>query len=355
MRQLTYAQAIHEALDLALEKDERVFIIGEGVTDPKGVFGTTTGLQEKFGHHRVMDMPVSENGMTGICIGAAISGMRPVLVHARVDFSLYSFDQIANTAAKWWYMFGGKQSVPIVIRMIIGRGWGQGAQHSQSLQALFAHIPGLKVVMPSSPADAKGLLLAAIEDPNPVVFIEHRWLHGISGDVPKRYYTEPIGVSRLIQKGRDVTIVALSHMAVESLRAARVLEEEGISVEVIDLRSVAPYDREAIVKSVQKTKRLLVADTAVARAGFSAEIISSVVESGAKLAHFPTRLTLPNVPAPTSWKLAEQYYPTYRDIIQRVMQMIGKKKPAIDRVLEKNKPPENIRSDVPDSSFTGPF
>lgn len=355
MRQLTYAQAIHEALDLALSRDPSVFIIGEGVPDPKGVFGTTTGLQEKYGEQRVMDMPVSENGMTGICIGAAIAGMKPVLVHARVDFSLYSFDQIANTAAKWWYMFGRKQSVPIVIRMIIGRGWGQGAQHSQSLQALFAHIPGLKVVMPASPADAKGLLLASIEDPNPVIFIEHRWLHGISGDVPKGYYTEQIGTSRLVRKGKDVTLVAISHMAVEALRAVQILEEEGISCELIDLRSVAPYDRLAIINSAKKTKRLLVADTAVSRVGFSAEIIASVVESGVQLVSPPIRLTLPNIPTPTSWKLAEHYYPTYLDIVERAMEMMGKKKPAIERAVEKNKPEKNIRSDVPDPSFTGPF
>lgn len=355
MRQLTYAAAIHEALDLALSRDPSVFVIGEGVPDPKGVFGTTTGLQQKYGEQRVMDMPVSENGMTGICIGAAISGMRPVLVHARVDFSLYSFDQIANTAAKWWYMFGGKQSVPIVVRMIVGRGWGQGAQHSQSLQALFAHIPGLKVVMPASPADAKGLLLAAIEDPNPVIFIEHRWLHGISGSVPPGYYTEEIGTSRLVHKGKDITIVALSHMVVESLRALQILEKEGISCELIDLRSVTPYDRTAIIRSTKKTKRLLVADTAVARAGFSAEIITSVVESGVPIVSPPVRVTLPTIPTPTSWKLAEQYYPTYVDIVEKVMGMMGKKKPAIDRVLEKNKPEKGVRSDVPDPSFTGPF
>src|SRR3989344_1474080 len=187
------AQAIREALDQSLAKDPRVFVVGEGVPDPKGVFGTSIGLREKYGKNRVWDMPVAENGMTGACIGAAISGMRPVLVHQRLDFALLSLDQIIKNAAKWFYMFGGQQSVPLVIRMVIGHGWGQGAQHSQNLQALFAHIPGLKVVMPATAHDAKGLLVASVRDNNPVIFLEHRWVHGVRGPVPEELYEIPLG------------------------------------------------------------------------------------------------------------------------------------------------------------------
>ena len=199
-REIKYFGAIREALDQSMQEDANIFIIGEGVPDPKGIFGTTSGLREKYGEKRVLDMPVSENALTGVCIGAALTGLRPVLMHQRVDFSLLSMDQIINNAAKWHYMFGGQLKVPLVIRMIIGRGWGQGAQHSQNLQALFSHIPGLKVVMPSTAYDAKGLLISSIKDNNPVIFLEHRWLHNISGFVPEESYTIPIGKGKIIGK-----------------------------------------------------------------------------------------------------------------------------------------------------------
>jgi len=199
-REIKYFGAIREALDQSMQEDANIFIIGEGVPDPKGIFGTTSGLREKYGEKRVLDMPVSENALTGVCIGAALTGLRPVLMHQRVDFSLLSMDQIINNAAKWHYMFGGQLKVPLVIRMIIGRGWGQGAQHSQNLQALFSHIPGLKVVMPSTAYDAKGLLISSIKDNNPVIFLEHRWLHNISGFVPEESYTIQKGKGKIIGK-----------------------------------------------------------------------------------------------------------------------------------------------------------
>ena len=193
IRQLRYCKAIHEALDLCLAHDPRVYLIGLGVPDPKGVFESTSGLQKKYGPNRVMDMPASENGITGIVIGSALVGMRPVLVHQRVDFAILSFDTLVNQAAKWHYMFGGKSSVPMVVRMIVGRGWGQGSQHAQSLQSWLAHVPGLKVIMPATPHDAKGMLISAIEDNNPVVCIEHRWLFNIEGPVPQGMYRVPLG------------------------------------------------------------------------------------------------------------------------------------------------------------------
>ena len=230
-RELKFFQAINEAIDLCMAKDPAVYIMGLGVPDPKGVFGSTLGLQGKYGSTRVMDMPTSENGMTGVAIGSALVGMRPIMTHQRIDFALLAMEQIVNQAAKWHYMFGGRMSVPLVIRMIIGRGWGQGSQHSQSLQSWFAHIPGLKVVMPTTPYDAKGLLISSIEDNNPVVFIEHRWLYNISGHVPEGVYRVPLGQARVIKKGNDLTIVATSYMTLEALRAAEMLTEDGIRAE----------------------------------------------------------------------------------------------------------------------------
>jgi pyruvate dehydrogenase E1 component beta subunit len=203
-RDITYAQAIREGLDNAMDRDSSVIVIGEGVPDPKAIFNTTAGLREKYGAQRVFDMPLSENGVTGICIGAALSGMRPVMIHQRIDFALLAMDQLVNNAAKWHYMFNGKASVPLVVRVIVGRGWGQGPTHSQNLQAWFAHIPGLKVVMPASAEDAKGLLLASIFDENPVLFLEHRWLHNLSGTVPEESFQIPIGNARIVRHGAAV-------------------------------------------------------------------------------------------------------------------------------------------------------
>lgn len=358
MRNLTYAQAINEAQEIALSRDPNVFVIGEGVPDAKGIFGTTIGLTQKF-PGRVLDMPVSENGMTGICVGAAISGMRPIMVHARMDFTLMSFDAIVNTAAKWYFMFGQKHSVPIVIRMVVGRGWGPGPQHAQSLQALYAHIPGLKVVMPSAPADAKGLLLASIADNNPVIFIEHRWLHGLTGNVPQGYAPTLIGTARIAQKGKDVTIVAASYMTIEAIRAAKALTGEGIHAEVVDLRSVRPLDRETILKSLKKTHRLIVADTGWKSFGIGAEIVAMVAESGVHLEVPPVRIALPDIPTPTSPALAADYYPTSVDILHRALVVCGRKASIISGVVKKytatitNAP--GFAPDQPDPTFTGPF
>lgn len=355
-RQITFAQAAHEALDIVLARDKSVFIIGEGVPDPKGIFGTTLGLAQKYGKDRVMDMPVSENGMTGVCIGAALHGMRPILIHQRLDFSLLSFDQIANVAAKWHFMFGGKKSVPLVIRMMIGRGWGQGSQHSQSLQALFGHIPGLKVVMPSSAHDVKGLLISAVFDNNPVIFIEHRWLYNILGDVAEGYYEEPIGEARIVKGGKDITLAASSYMVVEGLKAANMLEKEGISVELIDIRSIKPFDQKTVLSSVEKTGRLLAADTGHKSLGFGAEVIARVSELAFEdLRMAPRRVSIPDIPAPTSWKLAENYYPNYMDIASEILSMMGIGQMKVNSILKKYQPGGKIRSDVPDESFTGPF
>lgn len=350
------AAAIREAIDQLMKKDRSVFVVGEGVPDPKGVFGTTIGLREVYGKNRVWDMPLSENAMTGAVIGAAISGMKPILVHQRLDFALLSLDQIINNAAKWFYMFGGQQSVPLVIRMVVGHGWGQGAQHSQNLQALFAHIPGLKVVMPSQPADAKGLLVAAIQDPNPVIFLEHRWIHSAVGDVPEQLYVTPIGKAAITQKGSDITIVSSSYMALESLRAAQLLTKFGISAEVVDLRTIAPLDESTIIRSVKKTGRLLVVDSAWTNGGIAGEIIARVVTSNMNmLKAMPARIGLPDMPTPSSPGLTKHYYPNIETIMKSVCDMLKKDASPIKKILAEDPSIAGVPHDVPNASYMGPF
>lgn len=350
-RELRFAQAINEALDLCLAHDPTVYVMGLGVPDPKGVFGTTIGLREKHGDERVMDMPTSEGGMTGVAIGAALAGARPVMTHQRVDFALLAVEQIVNQAAKWHYMFGGAMRVPLVIRMIIGRGWGQGPQHSQSLQAWFAHVPGLKVVMPTTPHDAKGLLIASIEDDNPVIFIEHRWLHNIVGPVPEGLYRVPIGQARVVREGRDLTIIGMSYMTLEALRAAELLRADGVEAEVIDLRTLRPLDEALVLDAVRKTGRVVVTDTSWRTAGFAAEVVARIAEEAfADLKVPPRRVALPECPTPTTPALAGPFYPRAGHIVAAARELLGL---AVDGAL--TAPAAGARLDVPDPSFTGPF
>lgn len=351
-RQIKYVEAIREATELALAEDPRVIVIGEGVPDPKGIFGTTLGLQEKFGPERVLDMPLSEDGMTGVAIGAALNGLRPILTHQRLDFALLSMNQIVNNAAKWHYMFSGQQPVPLVIRMVVGMGWGQGAQHAQALHAWFAHVPGLKVVLPATPADAKGLLLASIADENPVIFIEHRWLHNTFGEVAEGQFTVLPGRGRVARPGEDITIVAVSYMLIEALRAAEKLQAMGVSAEVIDIRTARPLDFELIQSSVKKTRRLLVADIGWRFNGLAAEIITAITESCFKaLAAPPQRIALPDYPTPTSPALTKRYYPRAGEIARTVCRMLELTSAEIAEGCDI----ESVPHDVPDPNFTGPF
>ena len=351
-REITYAQAILEATDQCMGKDSSVYIMGLGVPDPKGVFGTTLGLQDKYGDRRVMDMPVSENAMTGVAIGSAIRGMRPILTHQRIDFMLLSLDQIINNAAKWHYMFDGKMRVPMVIRLIVGRGWGQGPQHSQSLQALFAHIPGLKVVMPSTPNDAKGLLISSIEDDNPVIFLEHRWLHHVFGEVPEEIYRVPLGKANILKQGKDVTIVSTSHMALESFRAAKFLEAKGVEVEVVDLRTIKPLDEQTILNSVRKTGKLVVVDGGWKFLGLPAEIITMVIEKAFDhLKAPPCRVAFPDIPTPTSRVLSSEFYPGVINIVNAVNGLLGM--PDVGEAELGLS--QDVPKDIPDKSFVGPF
>jgi len=351
MRELNYANAIKEATDFCLQEDKSVLLIGLGVPDPKGIFGTTSGLQDKHGSDRVMDMPLAENGMTGIIIGASLNGFRPILIHQRVEFALLSIEQIVNQGAKWFYMNAGQQNVPIVIRMVIGRGWGQGAQHSQSLESWFAHIPGLKVVMPSNAFDAKGLLISSIEDNNPVIFIEHRWLHNTIDYVPSDGYRVPIGKAKIVREGNDVTIISHSYMVLESIRCAEVLASEGISVEVVDLRTIRPLDTETILSSVSKTLRVVVADNGWVQFGVSAEIVSVITEAMFdKLLSAPVRIGMNNSPNPSTRALANNFYPRADNIAKIISEMM--KKNLDIKVLF---PKSDIPQDIPDPSFNGPF
>jgi len=351
-RQITFSQAILEATEQCMEHDPSVYIMGLGVTDPKGIFGTTLGLEKKFGSKRVMDMPVSENGMTGVAIGSALVGMRPILTHQRIDFMLLSLDQIINNAAKWHYMFGGKMKVPIVIRLLVGRGWGQGPQHSQSLQVLFAHIPGLKVLMPTTPYDAKGLLISAVRDDNPVIFIEHRWLHGIKGIVPKKIYTVPIGKAKKIKEGRDATIISSSYMTLEALKAAELLQKDNINVEVVDLRTIKPLDEKTIIESVKKTGKVIVADSGWQSFGVSGEVLALISEKAWRsLKCAPRRIAFPDAPTPTSWALSNHYYPGTADIVNVARKMFG-----LATLSQKESGVFcDVPMDVPDKTFTGPF
>ena len=350
-RELKYFEAIREAQDQCMAEDQSIYVMGLGVPDPKGIFGTTLGLQEKYGAERVMDMPLAESAMTGVAIGSAITGMRPVMTHQRVDFAIVAMEQIVNQAAKWSYMFDGRLKVPLVIRMIIGRGWGQGPQHSQSLQALFAHVPGLKVVMPTTAYDAKGLLISAIEDDNPVVMLEHRWLYDISDEVPDEKYRVSLGQARVMREGKDITLVGMSYMSLESLRASELLEERGVNAEVVDLRSLRPLDEDTLLSSVRKTGRLIVSDTANRQYGASAEILALVTEKAfSSLKAAPERVTQPEHPAPTSPALCDAYYPGAGQIAARALNMLGRK---VDQDLFAR--PENRRPDQPDPTFIGPF
>jgi pyruvate/2-oxoglutarate/acetoin dehydrogenase E1 component len=316
-RTLSYSLAINEALHQAMAADPTVLLIGQGVKSPWYVGNTAQGLLERFGPERVIDTPVSENAVTGAAVGAALAGMRPVVVHPRMDFMLYAFDPIVNEAANWSYMNGGAVPAPLVFWGIINRLGEQAAQHSQALHSIFAHVPGLKVVMPATPYDAKGLMIAAIQDPDPVVFIDDRLLYHLTAPVPEEAYSVEIGKAALARQGKDVSIVAISSMVPEALKAAEQLCEEGIDAEIIDLRTAKPLDRETVLESVSRTGRLVAADISWRTCGLAAEVCATVCEAAFKsLRAAVARVTLPDCSAPASASLEEAYYPRAAAIAQ---------------------------------------
>jgi len=321
-RKLSYSLAINEALHQLMSEDPSVFLLGQGVKSPWYVGNTCRGLLERFGPRRVIDTPVSENAVNGAAVGAALAGMRPVVVHPRIDFMLYGLDPIINEAANWHYMFGGRSSVPVVVWAIINRGGEQAAQHSQALQSLFTHIPGLKVVMPSNPYDAKGLMVSAVRDDNPVIYLDERWLYGLEAEVPESIYEVPLGKGGICRPGRQVTVVATSFMVQEALKAAKTLEEGGIDTEVIDLRTLKPLDTELLFASVRKTGRVVIADGSWKTCGVAGEITALVAENLLSfLKSPPQRVTLPDLPAPASRSLEKAYFPTAENITQAVKKM----------------------------------
>ena len=325
-RVITYAEAVREALRHEMQRDERVFILGEDVGVYGGAFSVTKGLLEEFGEERVRDTPISEAAIAGAAIGAAVTGLRPVAEIMFMDFTTISMDQLVNQAAKIRYMFGGHACVPMVLRTPAGSGTGAAAQHSQSLETLFAHVPGLKVVLPSTPADAKGLLIAAIRDDNPVIFVEHKLLYRTKGPVPAGEYVVPLGQADVKREGRDITIVATSIEVLRALEAAEQLAEEGIEAEVIDPRTLVPYDEERIAASVRKTGRVIIVHEAPRHCGFGGEIASRIAE-GATFDYLDApivRLGGASAPIPYNPNLERAAVPQVEDIVAAARQIVGR-------------------------------
>ncbi|MEX1027275.1 MAG: transketolase C-terminal domain-containing protein [Candidatus Paceibacterota bacterium] len=327
MRTLNYAGAIREGHAQLLKTDPRVFVLGQGLWSPWYAGSTLKELDVDFGVDRVIDSPVSENATTGAAVGAAIAGMRPIVFHPRMDFMLLAVDPIVNQASNWSYVFNGAASVPLVIRSVINRRGEQGAQHSQALQAMYAHIPGLKVVMPATPADAKGLLISASQDGNPIVYIDDRMLYAEEGHVPEEMYSTPIGKAAIRREGGDITIVATSRMVMEAVKAAEILAEQDVEAEIVDLRTIKPFDQETILESVAKTGRLVIVDEAWKTGSIAGDISATVCEQGFDLLQAPiARVCLPNCPAPASQALEQAYYLSESDIIAAVQRTVGLKR-----------------------------
>jgi pyruvate dehydrogenase E1 component beta subunit len=321
-RVLSYPQAVNEALAIALQHDASVFVLGQGVDDPSAMFGCTRGLQQKFGPRRVFDTPLSEEGMMGVSAGAAMNGMRPVYMHNRPDFILLAMNQLVTHATKFHFMDNGATRVPMVVWAAIGRGWGSGAQHSQAIQGMLLGVPGLRIVMPGTPFDAKGLMLAAIEDDNPVLVFEHRWLMKKDGIVPEGFYTVPLGKGIYRRRGADLTIAGASHTLELALQAANRLAADGIEAEVIDLRTLKPLDEAIVGESVRKTGRLLAVDTAWAIGGVCAELGCLAAEKWFRDLRAPVRrVGLPDIPAPAGYTLEQFYYPGIESISRVIREM----------------------------------
>ena len=340
----TYSEAINDALTYSIKKDKKVILMGLGVDDPKGIFGTTLGIKEKFPDN-VFDMPTAENGIAGFALGLAISGFRPVIVYQRVEFSLLSIEQIFNQIAKWHYMSSGKVPVPMVIRLIVGKGWGQGPQHSQSLETIFSHIPGLKVVCPSNASDAKSLMIASIKDNNPVIFFEHRWCHDSKQKLNKKIKFEKIGKAKILNKGNMISLISYSYSTLECLKATKILKKYNISCEVLDLRSLRPLDLKSILITAKKTKKVLIVDNGMKTFGISSEISSLIHENLNKI--LVERIGVQETPIPSSVALAKHCYPECDLIIKKICQIL--------KIKNKINFEQNKISDQPNNQSIEPF
>jgi len=325
MQTMTFAQALNHAHRLEMQRDLNIYVAGEDVGTYGGIFGVTTGLLAEFGDKRIRDTPITESAIIGTAVGAAACGLRPVIELMFVDFIGVALDQLYNQAAKMKYMFGGKAKLPIVLRASCGAGMGAAAQHSQCLEAWFMHIPGLKVVMPSTPYDAKGLLIASIRDDNPVVFLEHKMLYGTEQEVPTEAYTIPLGQADIKREGRDITVVATAQMVARALSAAEKLSAEKISIEVVDPRTLSPLDEETILNSIKKTHRLLIVHEEVKFAGSGAEIAAMAAEKAFDYLDAPIlRVAAPFTPVPFSPALEAEFIPSEAKIIQAAKRLMGK-------------------------------
>ena len=323
-REITYREAVREAMVQAMREDDSVFLMGEDVGVYGGAFGVSRGMVEEFGEDRVVDTPLSEAGFVGLCVGAALMGMRPIAEIQFSDFITHSMDQLVNQAAKLRYMFGGEGRVPVVVRTPGGAGTGAAAQHSQSLEAWFIHVPGLKVVMPSTPYDAKGLLRAALDDPNPVIFYEHKLLYNRKGEVPEEPYRVALGEAAVSREGEDVTLVGAGLVHRYALEAADSLADEGIEAEVVDLRTLSPMDHEAVARSIQQTGKLVVVEEDVKTAGWGAEVVARIVESETfyALDRAPARVAGADVPIPYNKNLEAYVRPSPEKVVEAVRSLL---------------------------------
>ncbi|MEM7429719.1 MAG: transketolase C-terminal domain-containing protein [Pseudomonadota bacterium] len=357
LKTINTGTAIRDGLAEVAKRDQNVLFFAEGVADPSSMFGTLKDLGDVIGPERLIEMPVAENGLCGVAIGTAMMGKRPVISFQRVEFALLAIEQFIDNAAKMHYISNGHHTAPIVLRVVIGRGWGQGPEHSQSLEPLFAHIPGLKVAMPTYPADAKGMVVAAVEDDNPVVLIEHRWCHYVQGQVPDGYYSGSLDGPKMLRSGKDVTIVATSYPVLEAMRAAEALANIGVEAEVFDLRVLRPLNLDDIFDSIRKTGSLITVDTGFRILGMGSEIIAQVTEScfGA-LQRAPLRIGMPDHPTPSSRGMLPGLYPDSVRIVNESCAMLGvseDRRAAAEKELIEAR--GDLPLDVPDPHFRGPF
>lgn len=347
LNKVYFFNAIKKAIDDSMRKDKKVILMGLGVDDPKGVFGTTLDLHKKYSN-RVFDLPTAENSFTGIGLGMATSGYKPIIVHQRVEFSLLSIEQIFNQIAKWYFMSAGKVNVPMVIRLIIGKGWGQGPQHSQSLETIFSHIPGLKVVSPTNSNNAYWLLKESIKDKNPIIFFEHRWLHGTYGQIDKKGKFK-IGKSIYEKRGGDISLISYSYSVLECIKAANYLKEYyNINCEILNLLSLRPIDKNQILKTAKKNKKILIVDNGMTKYGISAEI-AALVQENIQIKIKIKRIGVADSPIPSSISIAKYCYPESDRICMEVLKILKiKKKYSFKSLIRKH-------ADQPDDNFKGPF
>jgi acetoin:2,6-dichlorophenolindophenol oxidoreductase subunit beta len=343
-----FSEVVNLTLKEIMKSNNKTVLFGLGVDDPKGIFGTTSGLKEIYGNSRVFDMPASENAMTGVAIGMSLNKMIPIMNHQRMDFFLLAMDQLINNAAKWKYMFGGQQKAPIIIRLIVGRGWGQGPTHSQNFQNMFASIPGLKVYIPSFPSTVRNILHASIKSSDPVLIIEHRWLHYMNEKIDFKSKPKKISCIKKIKDGKDLTIISSSYSTFEILKLYDNLKKNNISIDHLDINMLKPFNIDLIYNSVKKTGKLLILDNSVHKyCSFGGHLISELVSKKKNIfKKEPINLNLPDIPSPTSYYLSKEFYNSSEDIFKEIAKLMNKK-------IEL--PKDTHKHDIPDPKFRGPF